>query len=158
MILLMRQIAVAVELQASTTVTVHRIRRPVDIVAELVIIFPVGLHVQIVAVARHILDDQVTTVDGTGGMRLLEFPIGHHIQWGTFTFKRAAETTVPGAANTASAMHATAGLMILRIFPICMTRLSLALSYFNDDANVPLQCAYASWPLQGYPPLFGDDG
>ena len=21
-------------------------------------------------------------------MRLLEFPIGHHIQWGTFTFKR----------------------------------------------------------------------
>ena len=88
MILLMRQIAVAVELQASTTVTVHRIRRPVDIVAELVIIFPVGLHVQIVAVARHILDDQVTTVDGTGGMRLLEFPIGHHIQWGTFTFKR----------------------------------------------------------------------
>lgn len=36
----------------------------------------------------------------------LEFPIGHHIQWGTFTFKAAAaETTVPGAANTASAMH-----------------------------------------------------
>ena len=142
MILLMRQIAVTVELQAATTVTVHRIRRPVDIVAELVIVFPVGLHMQIVAVARHILDDQVTTVDGTGGMRLLEFPIGHHIQWGAFTFKRCG-----GGYRTRRCEH---GKRYARhrwfddiAYSPYMHDQVLLSTYFNDDANVPLQCTYA---------------
>ncbi|MFQ7845711.1 MAG: hypothetical protein ACLRHF_04370 [Bifidobacterium bifidum] len=92
-------------------------------------------------------------------MRLLEFPIGHHIQWGTFTFKRRGGDyrTRRGEHGKRYARHRWFD-DIAYLSYMHDQALSLALSYFNDDANVPLQCAYASWPLQGYPPLFGDDG
>ncbi|MFR2481537.1 MAG: hypothetical protein ACLS7W_06760 [Bifidobacterium longum] len=97
---------------------------------------------QIVAVARHILDDQVATVDGTGGMRLLKFPIGHHIQWGAFTFKRCG-----GGYRTRRCEH---GKRYARhrwfddiAYSPYMHDQVLLSTYFNDDANVPLQCTYA---------------